>query len=224
MNSDDVRQAVRPLVNDREPAVRAAALLAATRAGEGRATVTRLTPQLRDSNVVVRAAAAAAIARAGGEAAISQLFLVHRETDVRPYELVSAELGRLSGANSAEMLGKLARSKRNRRIRVIAATALATRTDENARKVLAALADDVANDGELRFLAVSVLDPEKRKAVATAPEGYDWVASFSLIAALCRPAAADWLLAQFTRLEPTARLNALSDWLAGAAPSPKIAK
>lgn len=222
-NSDDVRQETRALLHDREARVRAAASLVATRAGEGRGTVFRLTPQLRDSNVDVRAAAAAAIARAGGEASVAQLFLVHRETEMRPYELVSAELGRLSGADSAEMLGKFARSKRNRRVRVLATTALATRADEAARTVLTGLAE--GDDGELRFLAVSVIDPEKRKAVATAPEGYDWVASYGLMAAgLCRPAATDWVLAQFSRLDPTARINVLSDWLAGAKSSSNTAK
>lgn len=198
-------------------AVRGAALLASVRPGAGRGVVFRMTPLLNDPSPEVRGAASAALLRAGGESTIPQLFKLFREKDPRPGELVAKELAAMKGAASAELLGKLARSKAPRRVRLACASALASRRDEHAAKFLAPLASD--SDPELRFLASGGLDAEKRLAVVSASEAQAWRNSYmALVAGSGRLAAVDWAVAQFSKLDPTARVEVLAPWLAQARP------
>jgi len=58
---------------------------------------------------------------------VSQLFQFYKEKDPRPGESVAKELGTMKGEASAEMLGKLAHGKSDRRLRLAGARALAVR-------------------------------------------------------------------------------------------------
>jgi len=62
----EVRTALRELIKDNNPAVRASAILAEARPGSGKGAMFRLTALLRDPSAEVRTAAAAAMVRVGG--------------------------------------------------------------------------------------------------------------------------------------------------------------
>jgi len=218
LDDAEAHLSLQAMAKDGPSATRAAALLAGTRAGAGRGAMFHLTGLLHDSAPQVRGAAAAALLRAGGEAVVPQLFQLFKEKDPRPGEAAAKELGTMKGEASAEMLGKLARGKYERRVRLAGARALAGRRDQAARKVQATLAGE--GDAELRFLGSAALDAQKRLAAASAPEGSVWRASYAALAAGSgRLAAADWVLVQFPKLDPAARVEIMGEWLAGAKPS-----
>jgi TonB family protein len=217
LDDAETHSALQTMAKDGPPAMRAAALLAGTRAGAGRGAMFHLTGLLHDPAPQVRGAAAAALLRAGGEATVPQLFQLFKGKDPRPGESVAKELGTMKGEASAEMLGKIARGKYDRRVRLASARALAGRRDQAARKVQAALAGE--GDAELRFLGSAAVDAQKRLAAASAPEGHLWRASYAALAAGSgRLAAADWALVQFPKLDPLARVEIMGEWLAGAKP------
>jgi len=217
LDDPEAHSALQTMAKDGPPAIRAAALLAGTRAGAGRGAVFRLTGLLHDPAPQVRGAAAAALLRAGGEAMVPQLIQLFKERDPRPGEAAAKELGAMKGEASAEMLGKLARGKYDRRGRLAGARALAGRRDQAARKVQATLAGE--GDAELRFLASAAVDPQKRLAAVSAPEGNVWRASYAALAAGSgRLAAADWALVQFPKLDPADRVEIMGEWLAAAKP------
>jgi TonB family protein len=221
--SDDseAQKTLQALAKEGPAALKGAALLASVRPGAGRGAVFRLTPLLNDPSPEVRGAASAALLRAGGESTIPQLFKLFREKDPRPGEFVAKELASMKGEASAELLAKLARSKGPRRVRLACASALAARRDEHAAKFLASLAND--SDPELRFLASGGLDAEKRLAAVSAPEAQAWKGSYmSLVAGAGRLVAADWVVAQFPKLDPATRVEILTPWL--AQPQPAEAK
>jgi HEAT repeat protein len=216
----EARNALKELLKESNAVVRAAATLAEARAGAGKSALFRLTPQLRDGSVEMRAAAAAAIVRVGGEDALSQLFLLFKERDARPYEAVARELALLSGDDSAAMLGRILR-KDDHRIRLAGARALARRHDPAAAKIQASLA--AGTDPELRFLAGDAAESDKRSAAAAVPEGYTWLDSYAaLVAGNGKLAAVDWVLAQFPKLAPAARVDAMATWLAAAPVKDKV--
>jgi TonB family protein len=208
----EVMAALKDLLKESTPTIQAAAILAEARAGAGKGAVFRLTALLRDPSIEVRTASAAALVRVGGEAALPQLFLLSREKNPRPYEAVANELASLSGEASADLLGRFLR-KDDRRIRVASARALARRHDAFAMKFQTSLG--ASRDAELRFLAGTTIDAEKRVAAASAPEGYPWTDSCAALAeGNGKIAAVDWLLAQFPKLEPTTRIDLMGMWLA----------
>jgi TonB family protein len=217
-NSAEAMAALKDVLKDPDPNVQAAAILAEARPGAGKSAVFRLTPLLRDKSVAVRAAATAALVRVGGEAVLPQLFLVFKEKDPVVYTTLAPELAALSGAPSAEMLGRFLR-KDAPSIRLAAARALATRHDDAAAKVQATLAG--AATPELRLLAGPALDKDKRAAAVAAPTNEDFAASFAaLVRGTGRIVAADWLLAQFDKLEPGTRVATLGQWLGTRPKSP----
>jgi TonB family protein len=209
----EAKAALKELFKDAAAPVRAAAILAEARPGAGKGAVFRLTALLRDPSIEIRTAAAAALVRAGGEEALSQLFLLFKERDARAYEAVARELGALSGESSAQMLMRFVR-KDDRRVQLAGARALARRQDPFAAKAQATLA--TSTDAELRFLAAPTLtDPDQRKGAAGAPEGYAWTDScVALMQAGGKLAAVDWILAQFPKLGPEARVELMGAWLA----------
>jgi len=220
LDDPEAHTTLQALAKDASSAVRAAAVLAGTRRGSGRGAVFHLTGLLHDPAAEVRGAAAAALLRAAGEAMVPQLFQFYKEKDPRPGEAVAKELGTMNGETSAEMLGKLAHSKSDRRVRLAGARALAARRDQFARKAQATLASD--GDAELRFLGSAAVDAQKRLAAASAPDGHVWLASYAALAAGSgRLAAADWALFQFPKLDPAARVEIMGAWLAGAKPAEK---
>jgi HEAT repeat protein len=211
------RAAVRTLLKDSSPTVRAAAILAEAQPGAGKGAVFRLTALLRDPSVEVRTAAAAALVRVGGEEALTQLFMLFKEKDVRPYQAVADELAALAGEPSAQMLARFSR-RDDRRVQLAGARALARRQDPFAAKAQAALAS--SPDAELRFLATPTLtDAELRKTATAAPEGYAWTESCAALAeGSGKLAAVDWTLAQFPKLGPEARVDVMGTWLAATRP------
>jgi TonB family protein len=210
-DSAEARAALKDELKDPDPNIAAAAILAEARPGAGKGAVFRLTPLLRDKSVAVRAAAAAALVRVGGEAVLPQLFLIFKEKNPVVYTTVAPELAAQSGPASAEMLGRFLR-KDAPSIRLAAARALAARRDEYAAKVQATLAS--AAKPELQLLAGPVLDKGKRAAAIAAPTNENFAPSFAaLLRGKGRLVAADWLLAQFDKLEPGTRVASLGQWL-----------
>jgi HEAT repeat protein len=212
--SAEAKAALKDVLKDPDPNIRSAAILADARPGAGKGAVFRLTPLLRDKSVTVRAAAAAALVRIGGEAMLPQLFLIFREKDPSVFTTLEPELAALSGAPSAEMLARFLR-KDDPRIRLSAARALAARHDDYAAKAQATLAD--ATTPELQLLAGLALDKDKRQTAVNAPTNENFATSY---AALLRGAgkivAADWLLAQFDKLEPNTRIEFFGMWLSSS--------
>jgi TonB family protein len=204
--------AVKDLLKDSAPAIKAAAILAEARAGAGKGAVFRLTASLHDPSLDIRVASAAALVRVGGEPALSQLFLLFKEKDPRPYQAVAGQLAWLTGQASADLLAHFLR-KEDRRIRLAGALALARRQDSFARKAQVALAQ--SPDPELRFLAGSTVSADKRTAAATSPDGAPWLASYAALAeGSGKLAAMDWAIAEFPKLAPATRIDVLATWLA----------
>jgi len=143
-------------------ALKAAAILAYARVRPGRGTLYSLTPLLRDKAAAVRGAAAAASIAAVGDKALSQLYLLFKESTAQPYEWVAAELAKLSSRASAEVLGRMLK-RADPRVRLAAAVALANRSDKSARDVLSGARDD--EDTRVRVLASSTAPLHERMAV-----------------------------------------------------------
>jgi TonB family protein len=210
--------ALKDLLKDKNPALRATAILATTHPYEGRRALFRLTPLLRDKSLDVRAAAATAIVRAGGEDGLTQLFLLFKEKDPSVYESVASELASLSGEESASMLGRFLR-KDDPRIRLAAARALARRHDPAAAKLQTTLSAE--SDAELRFLAGDTQAAAARQIATAAPEGYVWLDSYEALASGSgKLAAVDWALAQFPKLTPPVRIEVMGMWLTANPPKP----
>jgi TonB family protein len=210
-DSAEAKAALKDVLKDPDPNIAAAAILAEARPGAGKGAVFRLTPLLRDKSVAVRAAAAAALVRVGGEAVLPQLFLIFKEKDPVVFTTLAPELAALSGAASAEMLGRLLR-KDDLGIKLAAARALASRHDEHAAKAQATLA--ASANPEVQLLAGLALDKDKRESATKAPTNENFPPSFSaLLQGADRIVAADWLLAQFDEIEPGTRVALLGQWL-----------
>lgn len=214
-----VRPVVMATLEDKDPAVRGAALLASVRKGVGRPEMYRLAPLLHDKAVEVRGAASAGMVRAGGDLALEQLYLLGRETDPRPGTWVAAELAQLSSRPSAEFLGKMLK-KTNAPVQVAAARALAGRKDAGAR----AEADTAKSDDRLPSEVRTILaaDPKAVPATLTAatsrtPEVVRSQAAIEPVRQLLKGQrnadAAAWLLENFQSLEPRAAIDVLGLWL-----------
>jgi hypothetical protein len=211
--------AARPVImaalDDKDPVVRGAALLASVRKGAGRPEMYRLAPLLHDKTVEIRGAASAGMVRAGGDLALEQLYLLSKETDARPGTWVATELALLATPASAEFLGKMLR-KNNPPVQVAAARALAGRKDSAARTELDAVKDDARIPAEVRLIASgtapakpAAIDERTKALAASEPLR-------QLLHANRTSDAATWLLASFQTLEPRAGIEALSAWLARA--------
>ncbi len=211
VGEENIKREIAKLAKEASPEVQVAALVAMGRSGARRAALFGLAPFLRDKSVVVRGMAAAGLVRVAGDDALPQLYLLFKETDARPYELVAAELKGLPSVPSAEILARFLR-KDDRRIRVAAAAALAARNDEPARKALAPLLKE--RDPELRFYAAGAAAAGERSALVTAVGPSGRTAYRALASGSGRPTAAAWLLSQLDRLGGVARAEALGDWLA----------
>lgn len=205
------------LKNDPAPGVRSAAILAGVRPGSGRATVYKLIPFLKDPNVDVRAAASAGVVRAAGDAELGQLYLLFKESDPRPYEMVAAELGRSATAATAQLLGKMLK-KDDQRVRVAAARALATRTDDFARSLLASVAGDT--NPEVKAFAVAsgglTVDAGRQLLAASPADARKLYPQLAI--GPSRPIAAAWLVQNFAGLDAVGKVEVLGQWLAGAPP------
>ncbi|MES1205897.1 MAG: TonB family protein [Pseudomonadota bacterium] len=215
--------AVQGAQQDKDPAVRGAALLASVRKGAGRPEMYRLAPLLHDKQVEIRCAASAGMVRAGGDAALDQLYLLARETDPRPGQAVAIELGRMSTAASAAFLGKMLK-KNNLPVQIAAAQALAARRDAAARTELeAAKADDRA-PFEVRTIASGrAVPPSLAKAPGQGVAATATAAATSATSATAplhdllkqsrnRDAAA-WIVEKFTSLDPRDAVDAMGAWL-----------
>ena len=150
------RPVVTEAMQDKDPAVRGAAILFSVRKGAGRPEMYRLAPMLHDKAVEVRGAASAGMVRAAGDLALDQLYLLGRETDPRPAQWVAAELARMSTPASAEFLGHMLK-KNNVQVQLAAVRALAARKDQAARVELQAISPDAS--AEVRAIASGEAKP-----------------------------------------------------------------
>ena len=220
------QKALLAATKDDAVAVRAAAILAAVRAGSGRRTVFALVPALRDPAPEVRAAAAAGVVRAGGDTNLDDLYVVFKDSDPRPAEAVAAELDGLHTEESTKFLVRLLK-RPQLSVQLAAARALIKR---QARDWYAALrpALDRKSDPELRSLALvssdgAALDGLAASLVQDAANGPKFV-RLSLAVYRARLArgergpAADVLVATAARLPPGDQADAMADWLASGDP------
>lgn len=212
-----VPTAARPVVmatlEDKDPAVRGAALLASVRKGAGRPEMYRLAPLLHDKSVEVRGAASAGMVRAGGDSALEQLYLLARETDARPGTWVAAELAQLSTPASAEFLGKMVK-KNNPPVQAAAARALAARKDASARKEL----DDAKADERLPRDVRAIAAGESKPAappVATAPSEANAATApvHQMLKSAQNREAAGWIVERLAGLETRDAIDVLGAWL-----------
>jgi TonB family protein len=212
---DDGRAVVMSVIEDKDPAVRAVALLASVKKGGGRPEMYRLAPMLHDKAVEIRGAASAGMVRAGGDQALEQLYLLARETDPRPAQLVATELSHLSSAASAEFLGKMLK-RNNVQIQVAAARALASRKDGAARKELEPIKTDTHVPSEVRAIAAGEAKPADDKAATGKPVVVASAAADPLRQMLKdnrHHEAAGWIIEKFESLEPTDAIDVLGAWL-----------
>jgi len=197
------------LIVDKSASVRAAALLVSVKRGGGRPEMYRIVEFLHDPSAEVRGAASAGLVRAAGDQALDQLYLLSKEKDARPYELVSAELATFATPATAEFLGKLL--KHGGVSELPAARALAARKDPAARAliepVLAAAAQNPEARPELRALA---LPPGHADGASLDPQEQQYRA---LLLGHHSREAATWLLAHLSTNEPVQAVPLLCDWL-----------
>jgi TonB family protein len=183
-------------MRDDDVTLRAAAVLLSAQPGGGRPALYRLIALVHDAAIEVRAAAAAGMVRCCGDLALTELVLVFKEHDTRPAVAVAAELGRLSSAESAAYLGRIAR-RHEPEVRRAVLQALGTRQDAAARAL------------QLRLSNAAGADAWGATAA--------WPAATATYQALLRgfhyPEAATWILAEVERLEPRAAVEVLVSWL-----------
>jgi hypothetical protein len=201
-------------IEDKEPAVRGAALLASVRKGAGRPEMYRLAPLLHDKTLEVRGAASAGMVRAGGDLALDQLYLLGRETDPRPGTWVAAELGQMASRASAEFLGKMLK-KDNLPVQVAAARALAARKDAPARAELDAVKSDDRAPREVRAIAAG--DAAAPAVVASSAAVPPTRAAIEPVRQLLKNnhnrEAAGWIVERLPSLEPLDAIDVLGAWL-----------
>ena len=208
--------AARPVVTeamqDKDPSVRGAAILASVRKGGGRPEMYRLAPMLHDKIVEIRGAASAGMVRAAGDLALDQLYLLGRETDPRPAQLVAAELARMSTPASAEFLGRMLK-KNNVQVQLAAVRALAARKDQAAKAELQAITPEAPAD--VRAIAAGETKP------VTTPSAGDATMPLAEAAQPLRQLLKDnhphdavsWIVTKLETLPPRDAIDALGAWL-----------
>ena len=215
------RPVVMAALEDKDPALRAAAVLASVRKGAGRPEMYRMAPLLHDKSVEIRAAASAGMVRAGGDLALEQLYLLGRETDPRAGTWVAAEMAQMSSPAPAEFLGKMLR-RNNPPVQLAAARALAARKDTYARTQLEGVKSDEQVPSEVRAIAAGTGAPAITHAAATATATASTSSSpTEPVRALLRGnrdlEAAGWIVDHFSSLAPRDGIDVLGAWLVRAA-------
>lgn len=211
----EARKMIAELAEQAPAHVRAAAILGLARPNSGRAVLFKLTPMLREAIPAVRAAAFAGTVHAVGDAGLDQLYLIWKEKAPQAFEATAEALGRLSSAESADLLGKMLK-RDDKRVRVAAAAALARRSDPHAAKHLATITGDPA----LRFYASAAMERGERSGMAASIGLAGRDPYRVLVSGAGRAVAAEWALANLEQLDAPSRAELLGEWLAG---SPDVA-
>lgn len=204
------------LLDDRSPALRAAAALAFAHPGGGRPALYRLEPMLKDASVEVRAAAAAGLVRACGELSFDYLMPLFKNDDNRPLVAMAPGLGQLSSPASADLLAKML--KRGAPDLTLAVTrALALRTDEKGRALLKPLAAAAKRNPyaprDLKALLYAAAPIDELVLLAKDPF-LGILAYKGMLRAKRYKDAADWLVFNFNRQPPDVLTDAFGAWLA----------
>jgi hypothetical protein len=198
-------------MEDKDPAVRGAALLASVRKGAGRPEMYRLAPLLHDKTVEVRGAASAGMVRAGGDMALEQLYLLGRETDPRPGTWVASELAQMSTASSAEFLGKMVR-RSNPVVQAAAARALLARKDAAARTEWDTVKADARVPSDVRAIGVKAAVEASPVAATPPPRGAAEPVR-QLLKDNRHKEASGWIVERLASLEPRDAIDVLQTWL-----------
>jgi hypothetical protein len=208
--------------DEKNNAVRAAAMLAQIRAGAGRGKVLAVVPFLRDPSPELRAAAAAGVVRAGGDANLDDLYLLFKDDDARPSLATLRELKQLPGEKANDLIGRLAR-RPQLPVKKAAAELLMRRHARGSFSMLKPYLDP-GTDPQLRGMALTAADDATLAGLADDARMGVWVYRARL-ARSERDRAADWLATHLPRLSPPERADALADWLDSAeAQSPMAAQ
>lgn len=220
--TEALEQTLVQATKDTNAGIRGAALLAQMPAGRGRVGVIRMSALLRDPAPELRAAGAAGVLRAGGDGGIEQLYLLTRDRDSRPLIAAAAELGRLSSAESADLLRRLLK-RPEKPVRVAVVSALAGRRDAAARELVEPILRDARTNQseEPAIRQLAMVGASTSDLVAMGEDARMGLAPYrALLAAQLRLEAARWLLDHVERLSPEDRIIAMGDWIAEA---PKLA-
>jgi hypothetical protein len=202
--------------DEKADAVRAAAMLAQVRPNAGRGKVLAMEQFIRDPSAELRAAACAGLVRAGGDSNLDDLYLLFKESDVRPLLATLRELDRLHTDEAIKVVARLAH-RPQLPVQKAAAEILIRR---HARLSFSALKGylEPATDHQLHGMALVAADDGVLASLADDPAMGIWVYR-ALLARGDRDRAADWLLSHGAKMSPADQGAALTDWAESNEPS-----
>jgi hypothetical protein len=195
--------------NEKNAAIRAAAILAQVRPNAGRGKVLAMVQIIRDPAPELRAAACAGIVRAGGDSNLEDLYVLFKDTDARPSEATLRELDRLHSEAALNLVARLARRPQLSVEKMAAEILVRRRARPDFSSLKAYLAP--ATDARLRGMALVAADETLLASLAGDVKTGIWVYR-AYLARGERDRGADWLLAHASKLSPAELAEALVDW------------
>jgi TonB family protein len=198
--------------DERNAAVRGAALLATIKPGSGRAKVIAMEQLLRDTSPDLRAAAAAGVVRAGGDANLDDLYVLFKDNDQRPSLAALRELDRLLTEESTKLVARLARRPQPA-VQKLAAEILLRRGARDYFSALKPYLADTKSDPELRAMALVAADEAHLQSAGADPK-LGLAVFRARLARGERDQAADLFLAHGAQLTPADQAAAMVEWLA----------
>jgi TonB family protein len=196
---------------EKNEAVRAAAILAQVRPNAGRGKVLAMVQIIRDPSAELRATACAGIVRAGGDSNLEDLYVLFKDSDPRPSEATLRELDRLHTDEALKLVARLAR-RPQLSVQKLAAEILIRRRARLGFSALKSYMDPANTDNQLRGMALVAADDAVLASLAEDPKMAIWVYRANLAHGE-RDRAADWLLAHGPKMTPADLAEALVDWL-----------
>lgn len=208
--------------DEKNDAVRGAAMLAQIRPNAGRGKVLWVVQFIRDPSPDIRAASVAGVVRAGGDSNLDDLYVLFKETDPRPAQAALRELSRLPTEKSTILMTRLAK-RPQLPVQKLAAEVLLRRHARGSYGVLKGYLEP-GTDPQLRGMALVAADDPLLVSLTEDPAMGIWVYR-AYLARGDRDHAADWLAAHAPGMSPAQRTDALVEWLESAEPpSPATAK
>lgn len=204
------KKALSAAVDESNPIIKGAALLAQIRPGAGRGKVIAMEQYLRDPAPQIRAAAAAGVVRAGGDTNLADLYVLFKENDPRPSLAALKELERLQTEESTRLIARLMHRPQTD-VQRMAADILIRRGSQDSFSAFKSYLDPKA-DPAMRGRALVAADDATLQAAAADPKLGIWV--FRALLFRGQPdQAADWFIARGSKMAPDAQADAMADWV-----------
>ncbi|HXJ21902.1 MAG TPA: TonB family protein [Polyangia bacterium] len=214
IDDPSVSKALKAAMDDNNPMVKSAALLAQVRPGSGRGKVYLVEPFLRDPQALMRAAAAAGVVRAGGDANLADLYVLFKENDVRPCLAALKELEHLQTQASTELIARLMHRPQPD-VQRTAADILIRRGARDSFGAFKTFLEPSA-DPAMRGRALVAADDATLQTASADPRIGIWV--FRALMLRGQPdLAADWFIAHGSKMSPDGQADAMADWVTYAA-------